>query len=68
MRYPRHINDVYATTMVPDNTAAMKEVLGMPKELEIAVLLPLGYKSPDAFIIPQKEVSVKDALHIDRWV
>lgn len=58
---------VYGTTMVPDNTAAMKEVLGMPQELEIAVLLPFGYKSPDAKIIPQKEVSVSEALHIDRW-
>lgn len=58
---------VFGTTMVPDNTAAMKETPGMPQELEIAVLLPFGYKSPDAKIIPQKEVSVKEALHIDRW-
>lgn len=60
-------DDVFGTTMVPDNTAAMKEVLGMPSELEIAVLLPFGYKSPNAMIIPQKDVSVKEALCIDRW-
>jgi nitroreductase len=60
-------NDVYGTTMVPDNTAAMKEVLGMPQELEIAVLLPFGYKSQEAKVVPQKEVSVSSALHIDRW-
>lgn len=60
-------DDVYGTTMVPDNTAAMKEVLGMPHELEIAVLLPFGYKSPDALIIPQKNVSVSEVLRIDRW-
>lgn len=60
-------DDIYGTTMVPDNTAAMKQVLNMPQELEIAVLLPLGYKAPDAKIIPQKDVSVDDALHIDRW-
>lgn len=60
-------DDVFGTTMVPDNTPAIKEVLGIPKELEIAVLLPFGYKSPDARIIPQKEVSVEEALHIDRW-
>ncbi len=58
---------VFGTTMVPDNTAAMKEVLGMPQELEIAVLLPFGYKSPGAFVIPQKEVGVREALHYDRW-
>lgn len=58
---------VFGTTMVPDNTPAMKEVLGMPEELEIAVLLPFGYMSPDFRIIPQKEVSVEEALHIDRW-
>jgi hypothetical protein len=53
--------------MVPDNTGAIKEVLRIPQEHEIAVLLPFGYKSPNAFIVPQKKASVSEALHTDRW-
>lgn len=60
-------DDVYGTTMVPSNTAAIKKVFHMPQELEVAAIIPFGYKSPDAKIIPQKEVSVSSALHIDRW-
>lgn len=60
-------DDVFGTTIVPDNTSAIKDVLSIPQEYEVSAIIPLGYKAPDAKIIPQKEVSVSEALHIDRW-
>lgn len=60
-------DDVYGTTLVPDNTPAIKAVLGIPQQYEIAALLPFGYKADNARIIPQKDVSVDAALHINRW-
>lgn len=60
-------DDIYATTMVPSNTPAIKRVLNIPTEYEVTAIIPLGYKAPGAKIIPQKDVSVDAALHIDRW-
>ena len=53
--------------MVPANTHAIKDVLNMPQRFEVTAIIPFGYKAPDAKIIPQKEVSVGEALRIDRW-
>ncbi len=58
---------VFGTTMVPDHTAGIKEVLGIPQQLEVAVLLPFGYKAPHAHIIAQKDVPLDAKLHINRW-
>lgn len=60
-------DDVYGTTIVPANTPAIKKVLNIPQELEVATLLTMGYKAPDAKIIPQKEVDLHSVLHTDRW-
>jgi nitroreductase len=60
-------DDVYATTIVPENTPGIKSILNIPQELEVAVLLTVGYKAPDARIIPQKEVAVESVLFTDRW-
>lgn len=58
---------VYGTTMVPGNTPALKEALGIPQSLEVAVIIPMGYRAPDARIIPPKEVAVDSVLHTDVW-
>lgn len=60
-------HDVYGATVVPQNTPAVKEALGIPQELGIAAIIPLGYKAEGARIIPQKEVDLKTVLHTDRW-
>ena len=60
-------DDVYAATIVPSDTPAIKEGMGIPGELEVAALIPMGYRAPDAKIIPPTEVAVASALHTDRW-
>lgn len=59
--------DVYATTLVPENTHKIKEALGIPQNLEVAALIPFGYKAEDAKMIPQKEATVESRLHRDKW-
>ena len=60
-------DDVYGTTIVPAKTPAIKKVLNIPQELEVATLLTMGYKAPDAKIIPQKAVDLHSVLFTDRW-
>jgi hypothetical protein len=60
-------NDIFGVTFIPKNTLAIKEVLNIPKELEVAVIIPFGYKNSNAKIIPQKEVELKSRLHINNW-
>lgn len=60
-------DDVYAATIVPRDTPAVKDALGIPQELEVAALIPMGYRAADAKIIPPKEVAVASVLHTDRW-
>lgn len=59
--------DVFGVTFIPKNTQGVKQVLGIPQELEVAAIIPFGYKSPNAKDFPQKEVTLKDKLHIDNW-
>ena len=60
-------NDIFGVTFIPQNTQAVKEALNIPRELEVAVIIPFGYKAPDAKIIPQKEVLLDEKLHINTW-
>lgn len=59
--------EVYGVTFIPQNTCAVKKVLHIPEELEVAAMIPLGYQAADAKIYPQKEVQLVDRLHIDNW-
>jgi nitroreductase len=60
-------NNIYGVTFIPKNTPAIKTILGIPKELEVAAIIPFGYKALDAKIIPQKEVDLTSRLHINNW-
>ena len=60
-------NDVYGVTFIPQNTCAIKKVLNIPEELEVAAIIPFGYQAEDAKIYPQKEVNLVERLHIDIW-
>lgn len=60
-------DDVYAATIVPPDTLTIKEIMGIPRELEVAALIPMGYRAPDAKIIPPKEVAPASVVHADRW-
>ncbi|MFZ5353416.1 MAG: nitroreductase family protein [Bacillota bacterium] len=57
---------LYGVTMVPFRTDGVKNILGIPEDIEIATFIPFGY--------PAKEPSVKqinkelsDIVHINKW-
>ena len=60
-------NEVFGVTFIPQNTSAIKKILNIPQELEVAAIIPFGYKDSDAKIVPQKEVQLESRLHINNW-
>lgn len=60
-------DNVFGTTIIPEYTSEVKKVLDIPQELEVAAIIPVGYKAINAKIIPQKEVKLESILHIDKW-
>ncbi|MFZ5969677.1 MAG: nitroreductase family protein [Bacillota bacterium] len=60
-------NNVFGVTFIPKNTPAMKKILNIPQELEIAAVIPLGFMAATAKVIPQKQVQLESRLHINKW-
>lgn len=60
-------HDIYGVTFIPQHTKRVKEVLGIPQELEVAAIVPFGYRADAAKIFPQKEVRLDSVLHADKW-
>ena len=60
-------DEVFGVTFIPQNTPAVKKALNIPQELEVAAIIPFGYRAPDAKIFPQKEVQLESRLHINNW-
>lgn len=60
-------NNVFGVTFIPKNTPEIKKILSIPQELEVAALIPFGYKADNARIITQKEVNLESKLHINNW-
>jgi nitroreductase len=60
-------HDVYGVTYVPQNIDTIKEKLGIPDELEIASIIPIGYKADDAKVLKQKPIAVVERIHLEKW-
>ncbi|MBN1397613.1 MAG: nitroreductase family protein [Bacteroidetes bacterium] len=60
-------HDVYGVTFIPQNIGTIKSKLEIPDELEIAAIIPLGYKSDKAVILQQKPVDIARRKHYERW-
>jgi nitroreductase len=60
-------DEVFGVTFIPQNTPKVKEVLGIPPALEIAALIPFGYRAENAELPAQKEISLAERKHIDRF-
>jgi len=60
-------HDVYGVTFIPQNTDTIKEKLGIPDELEIASIIPIGYKADHAKTLKQKTINVAERIHTERW-
>ena len=60
-------NDIFGVTFIPQDTLAVKKILNIPQELEVATIIPFGYKAHTAKIIHQKKVSLEEKIHINNW-
>ncbi len=60
-------HDVYGVTYIPQNIETLKAKLGIPDELEIAAIIPIGYKAGDAKILKQKSIDIQERIHFNKW-
>ena len=60
-------HDVFGVTFIPQNNHSVKEKLGIPLELEIAAIIPIGYKAESARILKQKPIDIRERIHKERW-
>ncbi|MEW9124586.1 MAG: nitroreductase family protein [Thermotaleaceae bacterium] len=58
---------VFGVTFIPKNTPVIKTMFNIPQSLEVAAVIPFGYKADRAKIIPQKEIDLESRLHINHW-
>ncbi len=59
--------NIFGVTFIPKNTEAVKEILGIPNEFEIASIIPIGYKKDRIKEIPQKELDINQHILTNRW-
>lgn len=60
-------HEVLGVTFIPKNTDKVKDILAVPDELEVAAIIPFGYKAEESKIIEQKEIDLKTRIHINVW-
>lgn len=60
-------HDVYGVTFIPQNIDSIKVQLGIPAELEIASIIPIGYKANNAKILKQKTINIAERIHSEKW-
>lgn len=60
-------HDVFGVTYIPQNIESLKKVLGIPDNLEIAAIIPVGYKADNAKVFKQKSIILRERIHKDRW-
>lgn len=60
-------NNVFGVTFIPKNTDKVKGILNIPNELEVAAIIPFGYKAENSKTLEQKEIDLKSRIHINSW-
>ena len=50
-----------------DEVERINAMVAAPKDYELTCVLAIGYAKPDAHICKQKEISVRDRIHTDKW-
>ena len=60
-------HEVFGVTFIPQNIEAIKEKLHIPYELEIAAIIPFGYRADNASILSRKTIKVSERLHLEKW-
>lgn len=59
--------NLFGVTFVPQYTDDLKKTLNVPDNLEIAAIIPFGYKSDYAGILRQKGINLKEKIHFNKW-
>jgi nitroreductase len=59
--------NLFGVTYIPQKTDQLKKVLGIPEHLEVAAVIPFGYKAGETHPIAQKRVNLKEKIHFDKW-
>ncbi len=60
-------HDVYGVTFIPQNIDNIKKKLGIPERLEVAAIIPVGYKAENAGMLQQKKVNIAERIHYEMW-
>jgi len=56
---------LFGVTYIPRETSALKRILKVPEDYEVAALIPIGYSKP--YQVKQKPTSLQDKIHYDKW-
>jgi len=59
--------NIYGVTYIPQKSEEVKKVLSIPDEMELAALIPFGYKDENSKILPQKKINLSEKLHFEKW-
>lgn len=59
--------NLFGVTYIPQKTDQIKKVLSIPDQLEVAAIIPFGYKEDEINVISQKQVNLKEKIHFNRW-
>ena len=60
-------HDVQGVTFIPQNTEKIKSKFSIPNELEVAAVIPIGYKADNAKTVKQKIINVPERVHWNGW-
>lgn len=59
--------NVFGVTYIPQHTETIKQRIGIPDQLEIAAIIPIGYKVDNAKTLAQKEINIEERMHFEKW-
>lgn len=60
-------HDVFGVTFIPQHIDVIKSKLEIPAEMEIAAIIPIGYKAVHAKILKQKVINITERIHHEKW-
>jgi len=60
-------HEVYGVTFIPQHINVIKAKLGIPDKLEIACIIPVGYKAEGSGMLKQKSVNIYERMHKEKW-
>ena len=52
---------------IGDEVESINKAVGAPADYELTCVLAIGYAAPDAHICKQKEIDIRDHIHVEKW-